>query len=450
MVKDCSNNKINKFYIFVRLINLFFIFLYNIISFYSKNFIYYYFTKLPKNERLELVKSIAYKLEELNIAYLKIFQSLCLEKVILYDNEKEYLLKYTDNVPYKNEELDYELLNLIQSKYNIKLEESQPINSGIVGVVFKGLDGNNNNSKVVIKMLKNNIEKNLNTAFIEIEYLTYMLCYIPFLNNLNLHKLFLDNKESLLNQVNFVKEVTNIEIFKLKNINESEYKIPYVYKEITNDHKNVIVMENIKGLTINDIKDYDSSIKEEFGKLFVKFGLKNLFYTGAIHCDLHAGNIFFYINDNNSLLPKYQLGLIDFGLCCFPNKNEQNLYYLFFTNYFYKKDFSNKKEFSDVIKNIIHDKEKYDNMCIKTKKKLFLDLENTLKASLNRDFDITFCYNLLHTLKKYKLNVSSQFNQICLSLCSSNSLGKKLCNSVTKTQLNYIEELIKINKLIEI
>ena len=37
--------------------------------------------------------------------------SLCLEKNILYEDEKEYLLKYTDNVPFKSEEIDYELLD---------------------------------------------------------------------------------------------------------------------------------------------------------------------------------------------------------------------------------------------------------------------------------------------------------------------------------------------------
>ena len=234
----------NNLWMFVRLFYLFYILFSESCKFYFNNFIYYYFTILPTLERLTLIKSITYKLEELNIVYVKIFQSLCLEKNILYKNEKEYLLKYIDNVPYKSEDVNYELLNIIQTKYNIRLEDSKPINSGIIAVVFKGIDRNANDSKVVIKILKNNIEKNLYSAFNEIEYLTYIFSYIPFLNTLNLHKLFLDNKEILLNQLNFVKEVTNIEIFKFKNQNLPEYRIPYVYKNITNDYtrrkKNII------------------------------------------------------------------------------------------------------------------------------------------------------------------------------------------------------------------
>ena len=58
--------------------------------------------------------------------------------------------------------------------------------------------------------------------------------------------------------------------------------------------------------------------------------LISVLYNSAIHNDLHTGNVFFYLNHDDSLLPKHQLGLIDFGICCFPNKNNQNSYYYFF------------------------------------------------------------------------------------------------------------------------
>jgi len=453
MIKNSSNNKINKLNIFVRLINLFFIFSYNIIAYYSKNFIYYYFTKRPRIKRLELVKSITFKLEELNIVYVKVFQSLCLEKNILYEDEKEYLLKYTDNVPYENEEVDYELLNLIESKYNIRLEETEPINAGIIGVVFKGLDGNKNDSKVVIKILKNNIEKKLNSALNEIESLTYIISYIPFLNNLNLYKLFLDNKQSLLNQVNFVIEARNIEMFRLKNQNLPEYKIPYVYKEITNNYNNVIVMENIKGLTINDIKDYDSTIKEEFAKLFSKFGVISILYNSAIHNDLHAGNLFFYINENNSGLPKYQLGLIDFGICCFPNKNNQNSYYYFFAEMNINKKFDNIDKIDELINVIVEENDKLNKLKNINNEK-YKNLRNNgikiLKKYSNLDLSSAFLVELSKMLKKYHLNLSKEFSEICFGLKIIESLIYSLSPNLKKIQSNVMKEVTQINKLIEI
>ncbi len=449
-INKCNMQCYNNLLMFKRFCYLFYIFISESFKFYFNNFIYYYFTKLPTLNRLTLVKSITYKLEELNIVYVKVFQSLCLEKNILYEDEKEYLLKYTDNVPFKSEEVDYELLDIIESKYNIRLEKSQPINSGIIAIVFKGIDGNSNDSKVVIKILKNDIKKKLNAVFNEIEFFTYILSYIPLLNHINLHKLFLDNKELLLNQVNFIKEVTNIEIFRFKNQNLQEYKIPYVYKEITNNYNNVIVMENIKGLTIRDIEKLDYNIKEEFGTLLLKFGYISILHNSAIHCDLHAGNIFFYINNENSSLPKYQIGLIDFGLCSFPNKNNQNYYYIFFSDYLYKKDFSNKKNFSNVLKHLIHEKEYFDNMSLDKKEQLYSDIKDFIIKSLKNELDIIFFQNICKILKSYNLNSSSEFNNICLSLTSCYTLLKILCSSIKNTQYKCIREFTQTIKLLEI
>ena len=443
----------NNLLIFGRFLYLFYIFLSESCKFHFNNFIYYYFTKLPTLERLELIKSITYKLEDLNIVYVKIFQSLCLEKNILYDNEKDYLLKYIDNVPYKSEEVDYELLHLIESKYNIRLEDNEPINSGIIGIVFKGLYGNANDSKVVIKILKNDIEKKLNSAFNEIEHLTYIISYIPFLNNLNLHKLFLDNKESLLNQVNFIKEVTNIEIFRFKNQNLQEYRIPYVYKEITNIYNNVIVMENIKGLTIDNVKNYDLDTKEEFAKLFQKFGYISILYNSAIHNDLHAGNIFFYINDTNSGLPKYQLGLIDFGICCFPSKNNQNSYYYFFYEMNINKKFDNEDKINELLNVIIEEKDKLNNLKntnFEKYKKLVNNSIKILKKYSALDILCDFFIDLALLFKKFNFNLSKEFNQICFGLKTVESVINTLSYNNMKIQNEIMKEFTQINKLITI
>ena len=319
-----KNELLYKILILRNISNLLYIFISEIVKFNIHNILY------RKNlDRIKLVKAITYKLEKKNIIYLKLFQSLCLEKNILYENEKEYLLKYTDSVPYINEEINYELLNTLESKYNIFIETTNPINSGIIGIVFNGLD-KNNNSNVIIKMLKKDIKQRLISVCNELKLLSYIISYIPYLKNFNLYDLLLDNQEILLNQVNFVNETSNIEIFKSKNNNIAEFKIPSVYKEITNDLKDIIVMENIKGLTFKDIENFSEYDKNEFGKLILKFGYISVLYNSAVHCDLHAGNIFFYKNDLNPDLPLYQIGVIDFGIVSYPSKESQNNFYNFF------------------------------------------------------------------------------------------------------------------------
>ena len=447
LMNEIHNNNIilyNMLEIYYKIFHLIYILISETVKFHFNNLTNSLIYKLPKNERLTLVKSITYKLEEMNIIYLKIFQSLCLRKNILYTNEKDYLLKYLDNVPYTSEEVDYKLLDLLESQYNIRLEDNEAINSGIIGIVFKGINGNDNNAKVVIKILKNDIENKLTNAFNEIEYLTYILSYIPYLKNLNLHKILLDNKEVLFDQVNFVKEVTNMQIFKFKNKNLPEYKIPYVYKEITNNHKNVIVMENIKGLTFNDIKDYNNYDKNEFGKLILKFGYISVLYNSAIHCDLHAGNLFFYKNNEDSGLPVYQLGIIDFGIVSYPCKESQNNFYNFFNNIQITKNYDN---IYDKLKYFIESKTEINNtQIISLEEKIIYGIKKYAIKS-----EIVNFFNFLNkTLKTYNMNLTKEFNQIVLSIQVSESLTHILVENLEIEQVKVFKILTQINNLIQI
>ena len=104
-----------------------YIFLSEFISFKFKNIINK-FKKLPNLERLYLIQNITYKLQDLNIVYVKVFQSLCLDKNILNDDEQEFLIQYTDRVPYNSDDIN--LKNLIIDRYkNIKY-----INTGDIGL----------------------------------------------------------------------------------------------------------------------------------------------------------------------------------------------------------------------------------------------------------------------------------------------------------------------------
>jgi len=425
-----------------------YIFLSEFISFKFKNIINK-FKKLPNLERLYLIQNITYKLQDLNIVYVKVFQSLCLDKNILNDDEQVFLIQYTDRVPYNSDDINYEILDILESKYNIHIDNNSniPVNSGIVGVVFKGYHRNDNNKKVVIKVLKNNIKQRLIQVFNEIEFITNIITYIPYLNNLNLNKLFLDNKESLLNQINFVNEVKNIKLFKEKNKNLNDYIIPDVYEDITCEHNNIIVMENIEGLHINHIRNMDSKVKDEFGKLLVKFGIISILYNSAIHNDLHSGNVFFYINNKNFGLPIYQLGLIDFGICFFPNKENQNVYYTILYEMLIKNNFTNIEY---IIYNIIYERKYFENLCQNIKLKLFDEIIELFKIFSLTSLDTYFLFLFSKILKKYKLTVTKETNQIMFGFFAGNALAKELCINFNETQKEVLNNLTYINNLIEI
>ena len=176
---------INTFYSFLRLSYLIYIVTKELTLFYSKNYIYKVY-KLPPLEQLNLLENITNKLEQINIIYVKIFQSLCLDNNKLNENEKTYLLKYTDNVPYTNDEIEYEFLNSLEEKYGIALENNEPINSGIVGLAFSGINKKENDAKVIIKIVKKDIKNKINNALNEILIDNYILKFNIILNKLNL------------------------------------------------------------------------------------------------------------------------------------------------------------------------------------------------------------------------------------------------------------------------
>ena len=205
-------------------------------------------------------------------------------------------------------------------------------------------------------------------------------------------------------------------------------------------------MENIKGLTFNDIKDYDEKIKYEFGKLLIKFGLISILYTNAVHCDVHPGNLFFYINEETDLKPKYQMGYIDFGIVVFPSRENQNIYYTFFKDIQIDKNFS---EIEIVITGIVCEKELLKNLTKNKKEDLYNKIKNLI-GTTDVSYDFRFFLDLSYIINSFGLSFTKEFNNLCLSLQVVESLSKNLCGDPRKIQDDIILSFNKINKLLEI
>jgi predicted unusual protein kinase regulating ubiquinone biosynthesis (AarF/ABC1/UbiB family) len=415
------------------------------LKFYTKKCVNYLYNK-PTN-RLELIKKLSKKLEEENIVYVKIFQALCLDKDLLKSDEQDYLLKYTDKVPYKTDEIEYDLLDKLENEFSITLTNRIPINSGIVGLVFDGYDSSNN--KVIIKMLKKNIYERFTDVFDELLYISYICKYIPYIKSLKITKMLLDNEEILLNQMDFMKEVEAIEIFSEKYKNNKEYVFPKVYREITEKYERLLVMENISGLKFKDIENMGETIKEEFAYILNKFGILGILYHSIIHCDLHSGNVFFYLNDEtssiNNEIPKYRLGIIDFGICCFPNKENQNAYYIFFSDIHHNQNY---RHIEKLMYTIIEEKQLLSSFNINKKQQFLNEVISCLQLNTNDEITSQLLIDLSKLLNKYDLNFTEEFNKVILSLHTANNFGKQLSRNLKATQEKIIADLNKFNDLV--
>lgn len=288
------------------LLNLSFTFLYEYLLFLVFDDIYIFSLRITE------------KLVNSNVLYVKIFQAIALNYNLIDERINEELMKYTDNAPWDRKEIDFDTLYKLEDTMNISFEYGfEPINSGMISLVFKAKD-RNNNQDIVIKMKRNNIESKIKEGLEKIQFLINVLSYFsvfkPYKNNIN--DLIDKNVSLIINQTNFESEVNNMIKMK-KNCKNLKYVIiPDVYSNVTQKYQNIIMMQFIEGLKINKV---DKADYRDFAKQVLKFGIVSTMIHGFSHGDLHCGNILFikdeiYESNNNNNKYSFKIGILDFGI----------------------------------------------------------------------------------------------------------------------------------------
>ena len=96
--------------------------------------------------------------------YVKCFQAFALNNNIIVDKINHTLIRFVDNAPWTNNEIDYNMLSILEKEHDIIFDQPlQPINSGMISLVFKGKNGKNG-EEIVVKMKRKNIKQTLTTG----------------------------------------------------------------------------------------------------------------------------------------------------------------------------------------------------------------------------------------------------------------------------------------------
>ena len=382
-----------------------------------------YFRYLISKDYDTCIIKMVDKLAEQNIFYVKIIQALSTNSHLFTDELIEYMSKYTDNIPYSNDDInddcfkDICMYNLANPDKKLLIKSDKPINTGTVSLVYKG---SYDNKYIVIKMIRQNMKYNVSDMLNNLNGIIKFLGTLPYFKSVHLYEIFEENKELLIQQTDFKKEVAHIQQMIHNYINNNEYIIPNVYSEFTELNPDMIVMDFIDGKTLYDVEEKDAEIYE---MLLSKFGIKNLLFNRLYHADMHPGNILFIKTPAN----EYKLGILDYGIMGVLTRDEQDNFYQFITTLFVD-NVDYKKLLELLLLFYIEPQERIQELKIKDKTRIDNEITSVIKLAINNSGQLGTqeLFNINRILIEFKLKLSRKFCKILLALAISESVTTKL------------------------
>ena len=116
----------------------------------------------------------------------------------------------------------------------------------------------------------------------------------------------------------------------------------------------------------------------------------------------------------------------------------------------YNKKFENIDDLRELMLILVEEKNILSIMTRDTNDTLMLELINLFKKYTIIEMTTQFLADACHLLTKYGFTISQEFNQLCLSTKTVESLSKTLTSETRKHQDKVMTELVNINKLISI
>ena len=371
--------------------------------------------------REQCLASFVEELSAINIFYVKLLQILSTNAQLFTDREMGIITRYTDEVPYDNRDINTTFRKTITDVGNkcpeLQLEmrnHGEPIKSGTISLVYEGYM---NSRRVAIKVIRNDVEANLQDAFVKFDSLLRLLVWILSIQNLNLHEILSENRASLLSQTNFETELSSIQRMKHNFRNIDYVIIPTVYPQFTEANSTMIVMDYIAGYAINMLPT-NSSHRDEYAVLFAKYVSKCIFFDRFFHADLHPGNIRF-IHDKD----KKQLGILDFGIMGEITREEQDAAYQAHV----LVGEGNWDQLAQLaLKSYVEPKSAIGALSEDDKQRLLTSLVEEMRQSDWSNMGPRGLFAFSQCLQPYGLSVSKSFSKLELAICVSASVHLSL------------------------
>ena len=248
-----------------------------------------------------------------NILFTKIFQSLANCSSHQIDPElRAELHHYTANSSYTEAEINYELLDTIETDYNLQIDR-HVINSGMIALVFRGVDSSGN--PVIIKMKRLGITEQLQRGCADITAIyNWLAFWKPDNIYIRILRPFIRNIDDIIEQCDFAREISNLRTAKEDFAPLDFLQIPAVYNRNTGPTE-FILMEYIDG-THTLPPNISDEARLRYMEQYCICTSFSLIANAIQHTDLHSGNLLF---------TKTGFAFIDYGMAVQMSDEEHDM-----------------------------------------------------------------------------------------------------------------------------
>lgn len=262
----------------------------------------------PEFSHQKQAEHLRMAMNELGATFIKLGQALSSRPDILPAEYINELGKLQDEVP----PLPFEKIEpVIIKELGCPVAEAYaefdpaPIASASIGQVYAARL--KNGKQVVVKVRRPDVAKIIEQ---DLEILSNMAEWLTSHSSIgqlyDLPTLLGEFSFRLRNELDYLREGRNANIFRKNFKDDPTVYIPYVYWDLTSQQ--VITMERVSGIKINDVDAIRAAginlklVAENSGR----FTLRQLFDYGFFHADPHPGNFF--------VQPDGSLAVVDFGM----------------------------------------------------------------------------------------------------------------------------------------
>lgn len=266
--------------------------------------------KFTPEEELEdsTAKRLRLAIEELGTTFIKVGQLLSTRPDLIPKEWTVELSKLQDEVPPfsfmdARKQIETELGHTLEDLFYSF--EAEPLAAASIGQVHRAvLHGG---EEVVVKVQRPDIEEIIKTDLEILHDLARLLeKHTDWATMYNLRDQVMEFEDILTNEVNYLNEGQNLDIFCRNFKNDKRVYLPEVYWDYTT--KKVLTMEYVKAVKLTDSERLDKMDvdTEQVVTTLCEVVFKQIFVDGVFHGDPHPGNVMVF--------PDGRIVLMDFGI----------------------------------------------------------------------------------------------------------------------------------------